>query len=147
VLAKVPDTIAIETPFSFWIDRLKVGGRIDRIDKLPDGRIEIIDYKTGTNVPDEKKVREDLQLTFYALAATEVHDELFTKKPEEIVLTLNYLEAGKTLSTTRTSDELALAKEKIVKLVEEISLSEFRCSAGIFCKSCEYLMLCSRHKR
>jgi len=150
-LKEKPNTIAIELPFNFWLNRqnppagggkLKVGGRIDRIDKLPDGRIEIIDYKTGQNVPSEKKVKEDFQLSFYALAATEVKDALFNKTPEEIVLTLYYLEANQKLSTTRTKKDLEEAKEKILSLVDEISHSEFRCTGGMFCKNCEYAMLC-----
>lgn len=159
-LKEKPNTLAIELPFNFWLARrsldegelnpsansgqtkLKVGGRIDRIDKLPDGRIEIIDYKTGPNVPTEKKVKEDFQLSFYALAATEVKDQILNKKPEEIVLTLNYLEAKKSFSTTRTKAELDDAKEKILALVDEISQSSFRCSGGMLCKNCEYSMLC-----
>ncbi|HVZ59120.1 MAG TPA: ATP-dependent DNA helicase, partial [Patescibacteria group bacterium] len=53
-----PETVAIEVPFNFWLNlpadrqrKLKVGGRIDRIDRLSDGRLEIIDYKTGPTVP------------------------------------------------------------------------------------------------
>jgi DNA helicase-2/ATP-dependent DNA helicase PcrA len=149
VLKDKPNAIAIELPFNFWLNsprgeagKIKVGGRIDRIDKLPDGSIEIIDYKTGPNVPTDKKVKEDFQLSFYALAATEVRDQVLNKKPDEIILTLNYLEAGKIFSTKRTKDELEAAKEKILSLVDEISKSDFHCTGGMFCKNCEYAMLC-----
>jgi DNA helicase II / ATP-dependent DNA helicase PcrA len=143
------NTVAIELPFNFWLNKkegsLKVGGRIDRIDKLSDGRIEIIDYKTGNNVPTEKKVKEDLQLSFYALAATMVKDTILNKTPDEIVLSLYYLEPNQKLSTTRTKEELVAAKEKILSLVEEISTSDFRCTGGMFCKNCEYAMLCQSY--
>lgn len=149
ILKDKPNTLAIELPFNFWLssgqNKLKVGGRIDRIDKLKDGRIEIIDYKTGPNVPTEKKLKEDFQLSFYALAATEIKDQILNKKPEEIVLTLNYLEVEKTFSTTRTKEELENAKEKILSLVDEISNSDFHCSGGMLCKNCEYSMLCQTY--
>lgn len=141
-LIALPNTLAIELPFNFWLNKLKVGGRIDRIDKLSDGRIEIIDYKTGSNVPDEKKLKEDFQLTFYALAATEIRDEILNRAPDEVVLTLYYLEANKKLSTVRSKEELDIAKDKILKKVEEIQYSTFTCSGGIFCKNCEYAMVC-----
>lgn len=148
-----PNTIAIELPFNFWLARrslgegglnknLKVGGRIDRIDKLPDGRIEIIDYKTGQNVPTEKKVKEDFQLSFYALAANQIKDQMLNKTPDEVVLTLYYLEVNQKLSTTRSKEELESAKEKILSLIDDIEHSEFRCSGGRLCKDCEYAMLC-----
>ena len=42
-------------------------GTIDRIDRLPSGGIEVIDYKTG-NITSQKSVAESLQLSIYALA-------------------------------------------------------------------------------
>jgi DNA helicase-2/ATP-dependent DNA helicase PcrA len=144
-IAEKANTIAIEMPFNFWLGKVKVGGRIDRIDKLKDGRIEIIDYKTGNNLPNEKKIKDDFQLLFYALAATEIKDPLLQKKSSDVVLTLFYLEANKKFSVTHTEDALVLAKEKILKLIEEISHSDFRCSGGMMCKNCEYKMICQTH--
>lgn len=142
-LAEKPTPIAIELPFNFWLNKtLKVGGRIDRVDQLPDGKIEIIDYKTGPNVPTDKKVKEDFQLAFYALAASEVRESIIHKEPDDITLTLYYLEANKRLSTTRSKEELQAAKDKILMLVDEISRSEFKCTGGMFCKNCEYKMVC-----
>jgi len=51
-----------------------------------------------------------LQLSLYALAATEVKDGILGKTSEEITLTLYYVEEEKKLSTTRTREDLEAAK-------------------------------------
>jgi len=135
--------LSLELPFNFTIDNLKIGGRIDRIDSLGNNKIEILDYKTGTNIPDEKFLAKDMQLTVYALAATEVHDRLLHKKPEEVVLSLYYIEEAKKFTTTRTKEELEEAKKYILKKAEEIANSDFKCSGHRFCMNCEFKILCN----
>ena len=44
-------------------------GKIDRIDKHPDGSWEVIDYKTGTDVDLSLPVTDSLQLGIYAVGA------------------------------------------------------------------------------
>ena len=145
--------IAVEVPFSFFISRysisqsgsagLKVAGRIDRVDRIDNNKIEIIDYKTGTNVPKVKELATNLQLTLYALAASEVKDDIFNKKPEDVILSLHYLEEEKKLTTIRTKEQLEEAKSKILQIVEEIEKSDFFCSGSTLCQKCEYKMLCN----
>lgn len=136
--------LAAEIPFNFSIPGLKLGGRIDRVDQLENGKIEIIDYKTGQNMPDAKKLSTDLQLTLYALAATTVHDSILNRKPEEIFLSLHYLETDTKLTTTRTAKQLDGIKEVLRKKADEIARSDFSCSV-INCKNCEYKMLCQTY--
>ncbi|HWA52251.1 MAG TPA: ATP-dependent DNA helicase [Patescibacteria group bacterium] len=117
---------------------LKVGGRIDRVDKLPDGTIEIWDYKTGMNVPTQKEIDRNLQLTIYALAA----QDLFKKKPEKVKLSLYYFENQKKITTVRTKSDLIKAKEEILRIKKEIEKSEFKCSGSMLCEFCEFKMFC-----
>ncbi|MBI2404980.1 ATP-dependent helicase [Candidatus Gottesmanbacteria bacterium] len=63
--------------------RLSLGGKIDRIDELGDGKIEIIDYKTG-QAPKSKNPAGDVQLTVYALAATD--EGMYQKKPQDVIV-------------------------------------------------------------
>src|SRR5207244_3892471 len=85
--------LELEMPFNFVLKNgVKVFGKIDRIDKTTNG-IEIIDYKTGVeNIKAEKSHK--LQLEMYALAATRVRDEILNRKPEEITLSLQFLEGN-----------------------------------------------------
>jgi len=142
--------IAVEIPFSFFIDRspsrqiaLKVAGRIDRVDRLDNNKIEIVDYKTGRNIPNEKELSNNLQMTVYAMAATLVNDNIFNKNPEDIILSLHYLEEEKKLTTTRTAGQLEEAKTRILEIVGKIEKSDFLCSGSTYCQNCEYKMLCN----
>ncbi|MGH7245496.1 MAG: ATP-dependent helicase [Candidatus Levyibacteriota bacterium] len=134
--------IALELPFQFPVNQIKVGGRIDRIDSIGE-KISIIDYKTGDNLPTEKELQENFQLSLYALAATEIHDKLIQKTPENIVLSLHFIEKQKIFTTSRTKDDLLVAKQRIIEIAKEIEISDFLCSHYILCKNCEYKMLCS----
>lgn len=138
------EPVAIELPFMFFVKHLRVGGRIDRIDRLPDGTLEIIDYKTGHNVPTQKSLAENFQLSLYALASTEIPDPILKRDPEQIKLSLYYLEKNTKLTTTRTRDQLLLAKEEILKTAEAIQNSSFLCSHSMLCMNCEYKLLCNK---
>jgi RecB family exonuclease len=139
-----PLPVVVEQPFAFHITpQLKIGGVIDRINRLSDGKIEIVDYKTATDVPTQKEVDKDSQLTVYALAATMAQDPRIASTPEEINLTLYYLGKGEKRTTTRTKEQLEKATEEIINLAKKIEVSDFQCSGIVWCKTCEYKMLCN----
>ncbi len=129
-------------PLTLNGEYLKIGGKIDRVDALPDGRIEIIDYKTGANVPTQKDVDKDLQLNFYALAAMKIKGQPFEKDPKDVVLTLYYFDNQKKIQSVRTKEELEKTITEIFKTKKEIETSDFACSKSILCKSCEYSLIC-----
>jgi DNA helicase-2/ATP-dependent DNA helicase PcrA len=57
-----------EKSFNFKIGPHTLRGRVDRVDKLPDGRYELIDYKTG-RPKTPAQLRDDVQLALYAVAS------------------------------------------------------------------------------
>ncbi len=131
-------TVPITTPSG----SVKIGGKIDRVDMLPDGKIEIIDYKTG-RMPSKREVDTNLQLSMYALAATNIPGDPFGKKPEDITLSLYFFDTQTRVSTTRTGEQLQKEKEAIIQIAHDIETSEFRCSGNQLCGTCEYQMFCA----
>jgi DNA helicase II / ATP-dependent DNA helicase PcrA len=118
---------------------LRIGGTIDRVDELADGRLEIIDYKTGASIPTQKGVDKDLQLSFYALAISSIRKI----KPEDIKLSLYYLDTQEKITTIRTKEDLEDVKHKILDIRDEIEASDFKCNNSYFCQGkCEYSMFC-----
>lgn len=121
---------------------VKIGGKIDRVDKIPGG-IEIIDYKTSESVPDQKKVDSDLQLSFYALAISKIKEPPFDVPLKNIKLSLYYFEEQKKITTTRTLSQLGEIEKHVFEVRKQIESSDFACSGNYLCKSCEYKSLCS----
>jgi DNA helicase-2/ATP-dependent DNA helicase PcrA len=62
-----------EKAFSFRLGAHTLRGRVDRVDELPDGRFELIDYKTG-RPKSASQLRDDVQLSLYAVGAREAWD-------------------------------------------------------------------------
>lgn len=62
----------VEREFLFELGPHTVRGMIDRVDEHPDGRFEVIDYKTGPEgEAGEARFFQDLQLRIYGLGARE----------------------------------------------------------------------------
>lgn len=140
---KIEDSFLITLPKREGKLPLKIGGKIDRIDVFDD-YIEIIDYKTGEKVPNQKDVDSDMQLSFYALAAYYQNDEPFNIDIEKVKLSLYYFSEQKKITTTRTKGDLLKAVDKIYEIREEIENSDFACSDHYFCQQgCEYKQFCN----
>ena len=61
--------IAVERMFNIDIEGVKLRGFIDRVDKLQNGKLSIVDYKTNKELFTVDDLKKDLQLTLYQLAA------------------------------------------------------------------------------
>ncbi len=59
-----------ERPFTFKLGPHLLRGRVDRVDRLPGGEYELIDYKTG-RPKSATQLADDVQLSLYAVGARE----------------------------------------------------------------------------
>jgi DNA helicase-2/ATP-dependent DNA helicase PcrA len=64
------EPVWFERSFSFRMGPHLLRGRVDRVDRLPGGGYELIDYKTG-RPKSAAQLREDVQLSLYAVGARE----------------------------------------------------------------------------
>lgn len=114
-----------------------VSGSIDRIDRLPSGGIEVIDYKTG-RVTSQRDPGINLQLSIYALAC---RDALGLGTPEQV--TLYFTESSIRMSSTRSDLELDAARADILDRAARIRSGDFAATPSrTTCERCDYAALC-----
>ena len=130
----------MEKKFTLKIGPTTLIGSIDRVDKLPDGSFEIVDYKTG-KTKEQKYVDKDAQLSIYALGAKEA----LGIEPKS--LALYFVEENKKVATTRSPEQLSKKREEIEKQIEDIKSSNFEPKVTMLCKWCPYKTLCPTYKR
>ena len=118
-------------------------GMIDRIDRLPSGGIEVIDYKTG-RLARRRASHESLQLSIYALAC---RDALGLGTPEKV--TLYFTESATRMSTIRTDEQLDAARDALVDVGRPASApaTSRRRRAPSTCWRCDYAPLCPSRVR
>jgi putative RecB family exonuclease len=112
-------------------------GSIDRVDGLPTGGIEVVDYKTG-RMESQKGVDQSLQLSIYALAC---RDALGLGTPERV--TLYFTEAAIRMSTTRTDEQLDAARDDLLARAALIRSGDFHATpSSKACGRCDYRAIC-----
>lgn len=138
-----PDNQLTEKGFNLKVvagaEAYTVRGMIDRIDKLPDNKIKIVDYKTGN--PKEKLTFEEKeQLLIYQLAAEEVFKEQVGG------LAFYYLENNQEVEFLGTPADLDKVRTKIVDTIEEIKQGDFTATPSPLCKYCDFFDICEFRK-
>ena len=124
-----------EESFEFRVGETTVAGRIDRIDRRPDGSVSVIDYKTG-KARDQENADGSLQLSLYAMAAQ--------KKWGYAVGEVSFynLEHNIPVTTVRNEGDLLAAQARVEAAAKGIAAGEFSAKAGMHCGFCAYRSLC-----
>ena len=131
-----PDAIAQEKRFSLELENnVQITGRIDQINRLGPGEVEVVDYKTG-RPKTATHARNDLQLGIYALAARE------DLEVEPARLVYYNLETNERVASTRDAKQLEELRGTIQEVAADIRAREFPALPGYQCRSCEYRFIC-----
>jgi RecB family exonuclease len=133
---------ALEFRFTVEVEGIELSGMIDRMDRIPGGGYEIVDYKTNRRLPPKAAVDRDLQLSLYYLAAREI----WGIEPER--LTLYFLLPGERITTFRTPADADELKRRIATIAERIAARKFEPRQNPLCDWCDFQRVCPlyRHK-
>jgi DNA helicase-2/ATP-dependent DNA helicase PcrA len=132
------EVLQTEKKFSIEIGGARVRGRLDRLDDIGDGRVQVIDYKTGK--PKTQDIADDsLQLSIYALAAKSMGYE-----PASVVF-IN-TENGAAVESQRSEKQLKDAEEEVKGLAQRIADGDFAPKPGGGCAWCSYHSICPKHE-
>ncbi|MDD3488024.1 MAG: PD-(D/E)XK nuclease family protein [Candidatus Pacebacteria bacterium] len=114
-------------------------GIIDRIDKLPDGRMEIIDYKTGKRIASQRETDSSAQLSLYAIG---VKNRWPRTDLKNLSLSLYFLKFNEKIQSQRTEEDLEKSKEEVIKTIHKIEKSSFEPRPSPLCGWCGYRNIC-----
>lgn len=134
--------VAMEKEFAYPLGRHTVRGMIDRIDLHPDGRYELIDYKTQLDIKPGDPLPgpgRDGQLRFYALGARRG----LSMKPG--LLTTYYLAAGRGESFEYDDSGEAALKDEIIRVADQIEAGNFPPNTS-FCPRCDFKKICTYYR-
>jgi putative RecB family exonuclease len=133
--------LAVEREFELAIGRFRVVGAMDRVNRLDDETIEICDYKSNRLLFTRAEVDSSLQMSLYQLAA-----EQLGPWAKNVKLTFHMLRHSIRMETSRTREQLEMAKAYIATLGEQIeSATEFPARLNPNCSYCDHRSQCSAY--
>jgi RecB family exonuclease len=125
-----------ERSFTFSLGPHHVRGRVDRVDRLPDGGFELIDYKTGYAKTAED-LGEDIQLSLYAIAAREAWDLGQTRQAYYYVLD------DRKVPVPRDEGEEEWVRSAVLEVGAGILAQDFEPTPSpSVCARCDYRIAC-----
>lgn len=135
-LREASEPVWLERSFSFAIGDHHLRGRIDRVDKRPDGAYELIDYKTGESSA-ASKLSEDLQLALYRVAAREAWQLEATQGAYWYVL------SDQRVELEPAPDDAERVERTVLEVAGGIEAQDFEPRPSFeICSWCDYRLIC-----
>ncbi|MBI3946917.1 MAG: PD-(D/E)XK nuclease family protein [Armatimonadetes bacterium] len=131
-----------ETLFTEKVLRSDMGeyvltGRVDRLDRLPGGELEVIDYKSGERLPSAAEVAEDLPMALYQLLCARQF------QCPRVKASIYHLRTHRKVSVVRSETELRPVAAGVDGIFAEIQEEkEFARLAGDHCRGCDFHRRC-----
>jgi len=130
------EPVWLERKFDIKIGPHHVRGRVDRVDRLPGGSHELIDYKTGER-KSEAALENDLQLALYRLAAREAWEVEASSGSYYYVL-----DAEKVAAPVR-ADDAERVERTVLEVGDGVLGQDFEPRpAPTTCSWCDYRLIC-----
>jgi len=130
------EPVWFERAFSFSLGPHLLRGRVDRVDKLPDGGYELIDYKTG-RPKTATQLRDDVQLSLYAVGAREAW------QLEAAHQAYYYVLDDEKVPVERTAEDRDWITETVLEVADGILGQGFEPTPSwSACSICDYRIAC-----
>lgn len=129
--------LLIEEEFYLPVGDAYLHGFIDCIQRLPDGRIELVDYKTDRKLRSEDEVRAGLQLPIYLLACRAV----LGLTPDQASMV--FVRHGERVTVRYTTEELDAFEAQLAALVSRVLDADGTAVRTEHCPRCSYRLVCS----
>ena len=129
------ETLGVEQRFQIALDATRGwAGIIDRLARLPDGTLRIVDYKTGSSLPNPAM---DRQLQSYALHVFAEH------RVERVELCIEGLRTGNTLIAELFTGQTAEVRSRLLASIAEIeAATSWPARPSILCDWCGFNPIC-----
>jgi DNA helicase-2/ATP-dependent DNA helicase PcrA len=135
------EPVWFERSFSFRLGAHLVRGRVDRVDRMPDGGYELIDYKTG-KAKTAAELREDIQLSIYQMGARESW-QLPTAAQSYL-----YVLDNEKVPVSHSAEELERVRGTVAEVADGILDQRFEPKPSYeICSFCDYRIACPAAER
>ena len=127
--------LLLETRFAINLGQTRLEGIVDRVEDLQTGKVEVIDYKSGS-APEGNAAEHNLQLLIYAMACVEA----WSLNPERV--SLYYLADNTVQSSNVTAHDIDETRNRIGRTAADIGDGQFQPRIGPHCPDCDYFRAC-----
>lgn len=142
-----PDEEILDVEHKFRIttpEGIPITGAIDKVVKINEDTIAIIDYKTARNALSSYELQDDVQLSMYDLAASIIWPQYKNR-----LLFLDYVRIDKKVSTYRTEESRQAFREFLKSLwsqINNLDEKEIKGRINTLCGWCDYKTYCPAYE-
>lgn len=130
------EVVGAEVKFEIDIGGIAYKGKMDRVERRPDGRYEIVDFKTGSGIITRKDLKVNPQANIYAEAARQMYGSLPSR------VSLVYLAKRKLRGYDVSKGSLEAGLDVVKECAGAILDEKFDAAPSYDCNFCSYRRIC-----